>query len=554
MKKTNSKFQTQFVSEAGGKLINRDYFAFVELDKFACYILADGIDEDPKLLGAQMAVTAIIRSFTEDPGMSKAKLRKYVHAAQKVLEKESKDFRLKVTLTLVISNYVQMRYCVVGNTRFYLVRNDRLFIESKDQSLTQQLANRSEVAQDKIALHQEKNNLYCYLGQEGRLQIDISKKIKLVDGDIWAMLSRGAWEYCDKGEVIDATSDAKTPQEVVDHIEELVLARQPEDLDNYTIAVTFADKTYVNPKPKPTFKQIFFTLLPILIIALVLGITFYIFHLKRVRNEKDFESYKISAAKYVGNDNYPKANENYTEAVKLAKTLKLKKEQGELDQKQKLMDQILLAKTQLEEGKYEEAIDAFLIAGELSKEAEDIAKAYIDKQIEKAKAHLLVMEMIMDADKQADHGELVAARGTYQKAKELASNLYFKEAKAEALQKRDEMDKTLAGLKAEETAAHKEAKAEAEEAAKVAEEEKKAKEEETAKRLAMQKSALDLEKEARLSIKIGDYEAAKLNYKMAAQMYQELELPEWEAAVAEKLREVDNLILKSDLLGSNRQD
>ena len=104
MKKTNSKFQTQFVSEAGGKLINRDYFAFVELDKFACYVLADGIDEDPELLSAQMAVTSIIRSFTENPGMSKSKIRKYIRVAQKALENESKELRLKVTLTLVVSN------------------------------------------------------------------------------------------------------------------------------------------------------------------------------------------------------------------------------------------------------------------------------------------------------------------------------------------------------------------------------------------------------------------------------------------------------------------
>lgn len=43
MRKENSKFNTKFISEAGGELKNIDYFTFVGLDKYACYVIADGI-------------------------------------------------------------------------------------------------------------------------------------------------------------------------------------------------------------------------------------------------------------------------------------------------------------------------------------------------------------------------------------------------------------------------------------------------------------------------------------------------------------------------------
>ena len=48
MRKENAKFDTKFISEAGSYLVNSDYFAFVELKDYACYVVADGIDSDEK--------------------------------------------------------------------------------------------------------------------------------------------------------------------------------------------------------------------------------------------------------------------------------------------------------------------------------------------------------------------------------------------------------------------------------------------------------------------------------------------------------------------------
>ena len=46
MRKENASFETKFISEAGSYLNNADYFAFVELKDYACYVIADGIDTD----------------------------------------------------------------------------------------------------------------------------------------------------------------------------------------------------------------------------------------------------------------------------------------------------------------------------------------------------------------------------------------------------------------------------------------------------------------------------------------------------------------------------
>ena len=71
MRKENASFETKFISEAGSYLNNADYFAFVELKDYACYVIADGIDTDDMKKSAQQAVTAVIAKFSDMPGMSK---------------------------------------------------------------------------------------------------------------------------------------------------------------------------------------------------------------------------------------------------------------------------------------------------------------------------------------------------------------------------------------------------------------------------------------------------------------------------------------------------
>ena len=69
MRKLNSKVRTNFISEEGTYLQNKDYFAFVELDHYACYVIADGIDDDTQLESAQIVVTSFIKDFTDKPTM-----------------------------------------------------------------------------------------------------------------------------------------------------------------------------------------------------------------------------------------------------------------------------------------------------------------------------------------------------------------------------------------------------------------------------------------------------------------------------------------------------
>ena len=233
MRKINATFQTQFISEAGSKLLNNDYFAFVELYKLACYVIVDGIDDAPNQQSGRLVVESIIRSFIERPSFKKRALKEYIKRAHRTLQAESQEMHLKAAVTVIVTDYAKFRYVQVGNTRFALLRNGRMLYKTEDQSLSQQMVQSEQLAKDKIAAHEERHNLYNYLGQDGFINPLISKKLKLEVGDMWYLYTRGIWEYCDEGELIDASEEAKTPQEVIDKVEELILAKTPETIDNY---------------------------------------------------------------------------------------------------------------------------------------------------------------------------------------------------------------------------------------------------------------------------------------------------------------------------------
>ncbi|UOK66379.1 hypothetical protein MT997_29180 [Paenibacillus sp. OVF10] len=63
MRKENSEFKTAFVSEAGSFLKNRDFYGCVELEDWACYVIADGLDTDTEVNSAQITVQTILESF-----------------------------------------------------------------------------------------------------------------------------------------------------------------------------------------------------------------------------------------------------------------------------------------------------------------------------------------------------------------------------------------------------------------------------------------------------------------------------------------------------------
>lgn len=295
MRKENASFETKFISEAGSYLNNADYFAFVELKDYACYVIADGIDTDDMKKSAQQAVTAVIAKFSDMPGMSKAKMKSYMAEAHRTLLEESAEIRLEASILVLVTDYKKARWAHAGNCRLALLHNGAIIETTKDTSLTQRLADSEEIPLDMVSSHEERNNLYAYLGQPGKFSPVISAKHTLEDGDIILLETRGAWENIGDAELLDATDGVSKAEEVCTGLEDVILSQRLDIIENYTIVSIFVNKIYQNPKQGKYKKLI--TLLVSLAIALTVALT-TILVTRYIMNRKNLE--KIDAIKEAG--------------------------------------------------------------------------------------------------------------------------------------------------------------------------------------------------------------------------------------------------------------
>ncbi|MCY6355725.1 PP2C family protein-serine/threonine phosphatase [Clostridium sp. ZS2-4] len=528
MRKLNSKFKTNFISEAGSFLQNKDYFAFVELDDYACYVIADGIDNDLELESAKIAVTSIIRNFTEKPTIKKRHIKRFIKQANDEMISKSSNVRLKASITIMITNYTKVVYAVAGNTRFYLFRNGFLRYKSEDQSLTQVLADKEEVPLDKIAKHNERNNLYCYLGQNKLGKPYISRKIKLMEGDIIALLTRGIWENIDEQEMEDAVDEAKDPEELCNNIEDMLLSKQLKEIENYTLSFTFVDKVFVNPNRKKKIKKIITILLPILIILIIGGVMWNINRNKRINSINEMNTHKVNGREYIENGNMIKANKEYKAALDIATKYKLNPEKNSLDKYYKFTDIILDADDKLKEKKYKEALDKYLAALGQSENVDNITSKYISHKLEIVRNALKVTDLLTLGDKNFELKNIQDAESAYKQAKDLATDFYLVDERKEAM---DKLDKVY-NEKAEQ---EKQAKDEKDKKEK--EDEKKEKE-----KLDIQDKAVENTKQGDMSYSTGDYISAKMYYTMAKQMYEQINLKSFLNDLEEKIHLMDKKI------------
>ncbi|MFR4986864.1 MAG: hypothetical protein ACLUCH_05665 [Lachnospirales bacterium] len=522
MRKENSKFNTKFISEAGSELKNSDYFAFVELDKYACYVIADGIGNMANINGAKLAIQSVILKFQENPSISKSAIKSYLKEANKELLKADSKFKLKSSITVVVSNYEKLRYGHLGNTRFRLYRGGLLKQESVDMSLANDIVKEDNLSKDLIGQHEERNNLYSYLGKDKNFKPFISKKIKLMDSDIIALYTRGIWENLDQSEINEVFEEATNDtEEVLNNIEDLILSKQPKQLENYTFVVIFADKIFKDPERKRKVKKIIKISIIIAILLIVISLIFYILYRVRVRRIETLNLTYQNTIEYIQDNNYIRAKEECNKAIEVANKLKYKEKIKDLNNYLKLIETTILADEALKARNYKEAQKNYTTAKDRARYADNVNEEYVDEKLEETKDYLNVYDYLNLGDKLKEMGDYEGAEKKYLESKNIASNIYFDEGKEKAIQSLEKLYEDWGKAK-EETDKEKKDKAEKE------------------------ITALEIVKQGDESFRNGDYEGARLYYTNAIEKYKEMEDLAQIEILNSKLSSIDEKILENE--------
>lgn len=499
MRKQNSTFKTAFTSEADKNLKNTDSFGYVELDKYACYVVADGIDDQVDGTAAKLAVDTIISAFTEAPSMRKGAIRRYLRAANRALLAADSKMRLKASVIVVVSDYVKLRYGQAGNARLRLYRDGFLRLQSKDQSLSMDLVKEEKLEPDKLTKHQERHNLYCYLGQDKDFRPYISKKFKLSDSDAAALMTRGLWEHMDDGILKDAFADASDePQETVDAVEDLLLSAQPEDLGSYTFAAIFFNKVYTDPNRKRKIKRAVMIAIPILLVLVVVAIVLIVLYNNRQKQIASMEQNYYDTIEYIQEDNYIRAQEKCQEALSLAEDLGDEEIRSDTDNYLKLIESVIAGDDALTNGEYSDAQRYFLNAQNRSRYADNLGQDYISDRLAQTSQYISVYEMISLGDTLAQGMQYEAAEEQYLAARALAAQIYFDTGRDDAIAALEQLYADQAEQEAQEAEAAQET-------------------------ATAQAAAASVAAEGDAAFAEGDYERARTFYTTALQQYTELE-------------------------------
>lgn len=498
MRKYNSSIKTAFISEAGSKLENNDYFGFVELDKYACYVIADGITDMRNSESAKVAIEAVISAFQSEPGISRSKVRSYLKSANNELLKGESYEKLKASVTVVVTDYQKCRYGYAGNTRFRLYRNGRNMIASFDMSLSQDMVNAEKLTADKLAEHEERNNLYSYFGRK-RFNPFISKKIKLQNSDIITLYTRGIWENVDEGELLDVFAEAgNEPAQECDKVEDLLLSRQPQNLDNYTFAAIYIDKIFIDPNRKKRIKKIIVISVVIVILILIICLVIFLWRRDRAKKRESMEKYFSNVETYIEDNNFIRAEEECKKALELAEKLN----DSELEERYNAylisLEAVINADDSYEEEDYTEAKDAYLTAKARVRYADNAGLSYIEKKLGQISEYEQVYDNLTLGDSLREYGSYELAEEKYLDAKKAAASIYFADGKQQAL---DALD----ALYEEWSTALEEMEAQSKEQA------------------AAQVSAADIVKQGDEAYSGGDYDGALVFYLIALEKYTDLD-------------------------------
>ena len=237
-------------SRVGKRKTNQDRVAYSYTRDALLLVLADGMGGH--LYGevaAQISVQFIAQSFQQearpkvsDPVLFLSRVLSNAHHAilDYAFDKQLSD----VPRTTIVACLVQegvAHWAHAGDSWLYMIRKNKLAAQTRDHSRVQLMLDQGLLDAEAAAVHPGRNRIFSCLGGNHPPQIEFSRGVSLINGDVLAICSDGVWGPLDADTIVNTLADGR----VMDGVPKLM--NQAETLggpqcDNMTlIAMTWHD-------------------------------------------------------------------------------------------------------------------------------------------------------------------------------------------------------------------------------------------------------------------------------------------------------------------------
>jgi serine/threonine protein phosphatase PrpC len=128
-------------------------------------------------------------------------------------QKAGSDLGSTVTAVLIMGDVATI--ASVGDSRTYLLREDRFEQVTRDHSLVARLVDAGVIKPEDVRSHPQRNQIYRCLGHKPTIDVD-TFTVQLQRGDRLVLCSDGLWEMVQDGDIQALVEDARSPQKACD--------------------------------------------------------------------------------------------------------------------------------------------------------------------------------------------------------------------------------------------------------------------------------------------------------------------------------------------------
>ena len=237
-------------SRIGKRKTNQDRVAYSYTRDALLLVLADGMGGH--LYGevaAQISVQFIAQSFQQearpkvsDPVLFLSRVLSNAHHAilDYAFDKQLSD----VPRTTIVACLVQegvAHWAHAGDSRLYMIRKGKLAAQTRDHSRVQLMLDQGLLDAEAAAVHPGRNRIFSCLGGNHPPQIEFSRGVSLINGDVLAICSDGVWGPLTVETIVGTLADGRVMDAVPKLMNEAETLGGPQ-CDNLTlIAMTWHD-------------------------------------------------------------------------------------------------------------------------------------------------------------------------------------------------------------------------------------------------------------------------------------------------------------------------
>lgn len=235
------------LSNIGDRGNNEDSVGMYQNGEEYCFILADGLGGHGKgEVASQLAVESAVRVFAAEGTEGESLDHSFQEAQAAILERQKEDRTaqdMKTTLVVLHVGTDRFQWGHIGDSRLYYFENDKMIGRTMDHSVPQMLVAAGQLKEKNIRNHPDRNRLLRVLGVDwDSPKYQLEEQMERKGRQEFLLCTDGFWELIDERKMQHCLKKAKTPEEWLSSMEQIVKKNgQGKNMDNYSAVAVWLD-------------------------------------------------------------------------------------------------------------------------------------------------------------------------------------------------------------------------------------------------------------------------------------------------------------------------